>query len=262
MNVINVESVEQSLAKIAAYAVYPTAKLWVMRVPRNHLLGEELDEKDMANFVLYDPKKPVFGMPTVKQLPDWAKERLKAGEQLHWFDSINVRRRPFWQALDHIVTWFNAWPETDTRLQRLDRMCFGTAASAAGMWMKDVCTNIWHYAKDRPQTAHEFNDGSGFKWVKMVTALQFEREGQIMGHCVGNGGYYDQYAGGRAEYYSLRDKHNNPHCTCEVRVGSPSTLVQCKGKSNQKPGPKYQPYMRPFFELKKWKIQGDTHNID
>lgn len=266
MNIINVNDVERELRKVAANAVYPQAQQWVLSVGRNYVLGK-ISEKDAdMNFRVYEPAKiqpDLYGEPPpFSRLPTWAKEAVQRGEELHWFDPVQVQRRPLWQALETIVTWYNVWPATDTRLRRLDRVSFDTALAAAAMWFQDVQQNIWEYVKDKPPVIRTYEHG--YFWVRLVTMLHFEREGRLMKHCVGNGSYFDRWRNAKSEYYSLRDKHNRPHCTIEVTTDMRrhGAVLQCKGNSNHKPPPIYQPYIRRFFNDMGWSIVGDQHYID
>lgn len=261
MNVLNVPDVERELTRVASHAIHPAAKQWILSVPRNYLLSK-LDEKDLlSNFRTYNPAKPGLDMPTRQQLPDWALEALRRGETIQWFDPIQVRRRPFWAMLEHIVNWFNSWPATDTRLPRLTRINFRTACAAANTWTTNVSQHLWDFVKDKPPVVRTYEDG--FHWVRLVTNLHFERESKLMNHCVGNGIYYNMYRRGDMEYYSLRDKHNNPHCTVEVGVARGHRDVrQCKGNSNRKAAACYQRFIRRFFNDMDWTITGDATFID
>ncbi len=261
MNVLNVPDIERELARIAAHAFHPAAQEWLKSVPRNHLLGHA-DTKDIAsNFRVYNPRKPEIDMPRISALPPWATKALRRKEVLHWFDPIQVRRRPFWQALEHIVDWFNSWPQTDTRLPRLSRINYVTAATAASLWLGNVTTHLWDYIQDRPPLVKSYENG--FHWVRLVTNLHFERESHMQGHCIGNGHYYQMFKRGDTEYLSLRDKENKAHVTIEVSVVRNTRIVrQVKGHGNQKPGPQYQPYIRRFFNDMGWKIEGDEHHVD
>lgn len=264
MNVLNVGDVEAELKKIAAYAIHPQAQVWVNTVARNHILGKISDKDADMNFRLYDPSKirGIHGeFPRPEKLPDWAKEARKRGEPLHWFDPIQVRRRPLWHAVEIVVTWYNTWDAADPRFRRIDRINFDTAIAGAAMWFQDVQQNIWEYVKDKPPVIKTYENG--YHWVRLVTALHFEREGRLMSHCVGGGSYYDRWRNAKSEYYSLRDKNNKPHCTVELNMDSKRPAVaQCKGNSNRKPNPVYQPYIRRFFNDMKWAIIGDTAYID
>jgi len=279
MNVINVGTLERELANLAVYANHPAAQSWVNTVARNFLLNGLTDKDIDANFVPYASPKPGkrhSDLPDFERLPEWAKNAIKNHVSIHWFNDVQVRRRPLWQSLEYIIHWFNAWPANDRRWNRVSRIDFRTAASASAMWFKDVTDNLWDYVKDKPPVIKVYENG--YHWIRMSTALHFERESRLMGHCVSNGSYYESYRRGSHEYYSLRDKYNRPHVTVEVTYtrtqpptaligfpGSPrkaGSVMQCKGKSNAKPAPEYQLYIRRFFNDMKWEITGDLNHID
>lgn len=267
MNVINVDMLERELRNAAVYAEHPTAKAWVMSVARNFMLSG-LTAKDAGSIYLaYSPPRAGkhSDLPPVRRLPEWAQKALTNGTELHWFDYLQARRRPIWQCLEHIIHWFNAWEKDDPRWngERTTRICWHTASREAAMWFKDVNENLWDYVKDKPPIIRAYEQG--YRWVRLSTALHFERESRLMGHCVGNGTYFTNYVRGETEYYSLRDEHNKPHVTVEVRKkrgSNPAAVMQCKGRSNGKPLPEYQRYIRRFFNDQKWAITGDESNID
>lgn len=269
MNVLNVDVIERELKRYAARTFHPAASNWVLSVPRNYILSK-LPEKDViANFKEVTLKKTKeLGFITMDEttLPEWALRAVRNDDKLMWFDPIQVRRRELWNILDVIVIWLNNWKPDDTRLRRIDRISFPVATDAAVLWYKDVSANIWNYVTDKPVVIKEYGS---FKWVKLVTSLQFEREGKLMGHCVGNGSYFMRWRTSSAnEYYSLRDRHNKPHVTMEVHFDGGHPLVrkgavmQCKGNSNSKPSREYQPHIRRFVEEMKWTITGDVTLID
>lgn len=263
MNILNVQDIERELARYGARAIHAHAERWVITVARNHILGKLADKDVYSNFREYNPAaKLELLMPHPARLPDWANRALENGEKLHWFDPVQTQRRVLWQTLELIVMWYNTFKPEDTRLPRCDRINFDTAAKAAAMWFKDVNENVWSYVKDKPPVVRIYDHG--YFWVRLVTALHFEREGKLMKHCVGNGGYFETWRKGQREYYSLRDKHNKPHCTVEVAVndGRVSGVTQCKGGGNLRPPRAYQPYMRRFFNDMHWAIHGDASNID
>jgi hypothetical protein len=262
VNVLNIDDIERELLRVASHATHPAAKEWVLTVARNYILSK-LEAKDVtSNFRLYTPNKPGLDMPAASSLPVWAVQAIRRKESLYWFDPVQVRRRQLWQALEFIVNWFNGWTPTDTRLRRLSRINFGTAATAAGIWMSKISTNLWDYIKDKPPVIRSYEDG--FYWVRLITNLHFERESRLMKNCIGNGNYYTMFKRGDAEFYSLRDKHNNPHVSIEVRVTPHGgrSVQQCKGNSNAKAAPQYQRFCRRFFEEMKWDISGDRGYID
>ena len=272
MNVLNVPELERELSILAARARYPEIKRWVNTVARNYFLGQ-LPEKDVtANYrlVTLDSDKATdlsYRVENAEKLPSWASDALVRGDQLFWFDTVGTRRREVWKVLEIILIWFNNFKKTDTRLSRLDRISFPVATNAAALWYKDISENIWNYVTDKPVVVKEYDHG--YRWVKLVSALQFEREGQIMQMCVGNGSYYDRWRKqGLYEYLSLRDSKNQPHVTLEINYSHShpdirkGSLIQCKGKGNRKPDKICQPYIRRFIDDMKFEINGDAHNID
>jgi hypothetical protein len=270
MNVLNVHEIEQTLARMSARARYTETKRWVLTVARNYFLAK-LPAKDvLTNFrqiTTRPTKSVVFHTVKENELPGWAKAALTNDEIVMWFDPIQVSRREFWNVLEIIIHWFNNWKTTDTRLRRVDRIAFPVATQAAILWYKDVSENIWNYVVDKPILVKAYDHG--FRWVRMVSALQFEREGRLMNHCVGNGNYFNGWrSSGELEYYSLRDAENTPHVTMQVKFNSSHPLVrqgsvqQCKGNGNQKPAKPYQRYIRQFISDMDWTIIGDGSNID
>jgi hypothetical protein len=262
MNVLNVHELERELNRYASAAIYPQAAAWVRTVARNHMLAKLSEKEVYANFRVYDARKLELLMPKPAALPQWAKDKLKDGETLHWFNPLCTRRRVLWQTLQHIVMWYNTFRDGDTRLRRCDRINFDTAAKAAAFWFKDVNENIWEYVKDMPPVIKTYEHG--IHWVRLVTSLHFEREGRLMKHCVGNGGYFESWRRGQREYYSLRDKGNKPHATIETNSGDKKNVrvLQCKGPTNGRPSKNFQPYIRRFFNDMRWAIDGDQSNID
>ncbi len=279
MNVLNVEDIERELRIYATRALSEHAHRWVMTVARNYILGK-LPEKDvlanfreicLCKFILTRPgtqgKKHDPAKHDPKELPHWAVAAIERGETLLWFDPIQCRRRAFWSVLEIIMIWFNSWKRDDTRFRRADRISFPVATDAAVLWYKNVSENIWNYVSDKPILVKEYDHG--FRWVKLVSALQFEREGHLMDHCVGNGAYFTNFQSNRTTYFSLRDSQNKPHATMEVSFngGHPlnhtgGAVLQCKGHGNRKADKAYQPYIRRFITDMEWTINGDKGLID
>ena len=269
MNVLNVTDLERELRKTAARALHPNVERWLQTVPRNYLINKPTEKDTLTNFriIVTEPTTdPGCYFIPAHQLPPWAAAAV-ASHELVWFDTVQLRRREFWTLLDIILFWFNSWKSEDTRLRRIDRISFPVATKGAVLWYKDVSANIWNYIADKPSLVATYEHG--FHWVRLVTQIQFEREGKLMNHCVGNGSYYNQWRQqGAAEFYSLRDRHNQPHCTMQVRVEGGHPLIrkgyvsQCKGNSNRKPDKIYQPYIRRFITEMHWQIEGDHSHID
>jgi len=97
----------------------------------------------------------------------------------------------------------------------------------------------------------------GLKWVKLLTPLSKDVEGDFMGHCVGGAGYENK------DVYSLWDSKNRSHVTIEADDNN-KTIRQIKGKGNKEPVEKYQSACIDFIAnamSQGYKIVGDGENI-
>jgi hypothetical protein len=263
LNVLNLQHIERELRNVAARAIYPQVRKWLMTVARNYIINLS-DEEMESEYEVYTPKRPKKGihtdMPEPEKLPGWAQKAIGGDQPLHFFNPAQPRRRELWQAVENIVDWFNTFPNDD-RLNRLDRVSFQQAREQATKWREAIDANPWQHIKDRPTVYKTYDDG--MKWVKMGSELHLKREGKLMGHCVGNGGYTQNMRRGTAEYFSLRDANNSPHITVEAYVRDGQyQVMQMKGKENKKPVARYQPYLRDLVTQPGWQIVGDTSHVD
>jgi hypothetical protein len=86
-------------------------------------------------------------------------------------------------------------------------------------------------SSDDIELIHDFFDGT--KIVRLKTKQALQREGFLMGHCVGGYSIQDDQ-----QIYSYRDEKNMPHATFEVKKSN-NEIVQIKGKGNGAIHPKY-----------------------
>lgn len=266
MNVLNLTDLEGSLKIASARAGNPKVKTWVFTVARNYIINPEGADA-VVEYADYDPRPPRKGrkspMPTKDQLPEWARTALDRGTPIHFFKSVQPRNRELWQKLDVIVDWFNSWSKDDPSWQRVDRISWHQAVDLSQKWFVKICENPWKHAKEKNlQTVMTFKDG--WSWVRMHEDKHLQREGSLMKHCVGSGGYVSSMRSGEAHFYSLRDDENMPHITIEAHSGKDGVIHtrQIKGNCNQKPSPQYQVYLREFIKKKKIQISGDSHMVD
>jgi hypothetical protein len=85
---------------------------------------------------------------------------------------------------------------------------------------------------------------NGLRWVQLQTPQGFDREGRLMGHCVGSYAERVLKPGTNQKVYSLRDAKNQPHVTMHVIEG---VLDQCKGKGNAPPVARYVPAVKALL---------------
>jgi hypothetical protein len=102
------------------------------------------------------------------------------------------------------------------------------------------------------KTIVRFENGMRIAQLTSLDALKYE--GTQMGHCVGSGGYDEDFTNGSKIFYSLRDAKNEPHATMEVIVEG-NILRQCKGKQNEPPVEKYMPMLQEFLSAQKFKLE-------
>ena len=113
----------------------------------------------------------------------------------------------------------------------------------------------WHESLKTAKTVSDVEDGTkvvlelaqGYYWVEVTGMQSLDREGKIMGHCVGS--YCNEVSEGHKQIYSLRDSKNQPHVTVEVEG---KDIMQIKGKTNDEVIPKYRPFVYPFFGFQAW----------
>lgn len=256
LNILNVDRIEQTLLKSAAWCLDERCRRWFMTVARNRIVGGASQLDIDQNYIEWSPGCDLFA-PTYEQLPAWAARAVKNEMPVHWFVASGYGRRMFWKALPAIAAWLNNFDPRDPVLNRLSRICFETAMSSAFTWRKEIDGNIWAYVKDKPKTLIRYDNG--YRWVELVSALQFEREGNLMSHCVGNGTYYRKYAGQSGRYLSLRDPDNMPQITVELEA---NRLIQCKGRDNKKPKNEHQGMVSDLLSSMQLFVSGDAHMID
>jgi hypothetical protein len=128
-------------------------------------------------------------------------------------------------------------PETDFDLTRLS---VPDALDKSDEWTHQLTKKkVSAEAEKGEEVVKKYPDG--FTWKKLTSDAALDREGNLMGHCVGS--YCDQVAGGDTVIYSLRDSKNEPHCTIEVTRGK---IEQIKGKQNKEVVQKYHKYVQDF----------------
>lgn len=265
VNILNVAVVESALSHYSVRTRYPQVTRWVMTVGRNYLFSGA-SKMANENFNLYEPPGPgELEIPSPADLPDWAKCAFAAGKPIHVFNTTQFGARTYWQTLDACIQWLNCIQPDDPTLNRLDRMGFDFVAGKANGWREDITKNPWFHIKDKAKTFYEFGDK--WRWAILETPLQFEREGELMNHCVGGPTYQGRAATKAYLYLSLRDPKNEPHATMEVDMNNQlfsleklqalshrthPHVLQVRGNSNQVLKPEYSRRMDELVKWAKW----------
>lgn len=162
--------------------------------------------------------------------------------------------------LPHVVDYLKVVTDPNAKVPRgiksitpgrLGRISVPDAIAGADRWVKALNKQtVSHVDKDGEE--HVMDVGDGFRLVKVVSDSAKSYEGKEMGHCVGGGSY------AKEQIYSLRDEHNKPHATFQIKDGA---VVQCKGKENKTVIDKYIPYVQTAVKVMGWGIESDQKSI-
>lgn len=143
--------------------------------------------------------------------------------------------------IEHIIDYLNS----DDAPKRIKYMSYDEAKAGATKWTEKLRKKAGNIVEteDSVELFMDFFD-EGFKIVVLKDKSAYEREGNLMRHCVSS-----YYGSSDSNIYSLRDSNNNPHCTIEVTKRD-GEIHQIKGKGNGPIHPKYIKYVLAFLEKK------------
>lgn len=271
-NVVNLDDIEKEMKKYSAKVDYPEAKSWFEKQVKNYIINNPEDNKEIA----------AQNLERFATQP-WMAKAIERGDKLYNFQMSQSTK----DKLDHIADWIESFSDKNViafinnefaktpedqkaKLQqeallaakrfreKLSKVTVDQAIQASKEW-STVSKRSLKKAKAVSEEGIEeyMSFPDGYSWVLLKEPQCFKREGDIMGHCVGRGGYQ----GANTKIYSLRDPQNGPHVTVEVTSG---VVKQIKGKAengvaNPPPGPKYIPYVSPF--LKQLGLKVDQYDL-
>lgn len=183
----------------------------------------------------------------IEKLEEYAKHLNASDEALHWLRTTGKKSytkafagvRDLTGEIEHILDFL----VSPSAPQRLQKMSYADAKRKAEEWSRanqKKGRNLIDSDEDM-ETIHDFLDGTRIVRLKTKKALQ--REGFLMGHCVG--GYSPDSA--NCLIYSYRDEKNMPHATFEVSKRE-NEIIQIKGKGN---GSIHRKYIHPILAFLK-----------
>lgn len=174
MNVLNIQDIEREIGNVARRSRFPEVKAWLLTTARNYVINLDAD-KAAQEFSL-------LNAGTAVELPEWAQKDIQANRAVHVFNSMQPRRRPLWKTMETVVDWFNStWDEDNPELKRLNRKSYESAAETALKWQAEIQADPYRFVRDRSKRIRNYADG--YSWYRMFTREQFQREGNLMGHC-------------------------------------------------------------------------------
>lgn len=169
----------------------------------------------------------------LEQLKEYAKHLNASSEVISWLDTSGKKailsKKIDQGQMEHILDFL----VSNQAPSRLQKMSVVDAKRKATEWSESQQKKGKHLkdSDEDMETIHDFLDGTRIVVLKTKKALQ--REGFLMGHCVGGYSIQDNQ-----KIYSYRDNNNMPHATFEVKKSN-NEIVQIKGKGNGAIHPKY-----------------------
>ena len=193
--------------------------------------------------------------------PEWLRKKWPNGGPYHRFEPNNELN----DKVRHIADWLKIAVQDDDpwlhqletngqpkRLLHLTSLEEATAEADRDMHIRNRRLAI------QLGNGHEGEEmvaamADGFRIVKLTTPEALDREGVKMGHCIGQGAYDEDLLDGTSEFYSLRDSKNQPHATLQIHAEK-HAVVQCQGKGNKAPVPRYLPYLQAFLRTQQYSL--------
>ena len=190
--------------------------------------------------------------------PEWAKKPgIYDFIDFNYFDESDLR---------HMIDYFSQLD--DSELKKIYKQPYEVITRKIKEWdeflRNQKAINIKLIEGKDIETVMSFPDG--YKFVKLLSKVAYEVEGQQMGHCAAS--YADKKS---STLFSLKDPKGMSHVTIEWLIGGDAFdpkaklkyIDQIKGKENKAPVPKYIPYVKKFIVENDFKVRtSDGDDID
>lgn len=145
--------------------------------------------------------------------------------------------------IEHILDYLNS----DTAPERLKKMSYKQAKESAEKWIQSLVKKAADIIETDADVETFLEFDGGYRFVKLIGKAAFQREGNLMSHCVAS--YHGK---SNTTIYSLRDNKNQPHCTIEVNSSTgrdgKQSINQIKGKGNGSIHPNYIRFVLEFLK--------------
>lgn len=139
--------------------------------------------------------------------------------------------------LDAVRDWLSSLNER--MLGKLWKLSWTQGVEHADRWHAELAKAAEDQAAGERDISRRIDSHDGWTWCRLGSVWAMDREGAVMGHCVGQGGY-DGYAKIDSDVqgiWSLRDTKGRSHVTAEIgyRLSDRTTyfLEQAKGPKNR-----------------------------
>jgi hypothetical protein len=230
LNVIDQEPVDTYLNQFEANTL--EIANWLKTKAKTYILNSQ---RDMTPI---DPDSiDLMGAPA------WLKTAVERGDELYEFDPSPELE----EEINSILDYLNS--DAFDQHSKLNRISFAQAKQMSDKWHHQLANPSKKELERRKKRQLDDSDfvkpiykfKDGYRIVELTNDACKTREGELMGHCVGDGGYRSK------TILSLRDNKNEPHATMEISKNDPFEIVQLQGKANQNVSEKYWTYVLEFI---------------
>lgn len=227
-NVVNIDQIVDWLeVNFNKEGISELALLWVKNQVKKWLLKE-------------GEVRPFNATKPIKGLPDWLRQSIADGKSMDEVvltDALATRIEP-------VVDYIEDRLAQDSTFDP-SRIGFAAAEVKSAEWHKRLADKAKQakpelLVEPGAKIIKEYDDG--YTWRELTTEENLNREGDLMGHCVGTHGYIRTVVRGGGFILSLRDAKNEPHVTIHLK-SLRKEVSQIKGKSNGAVLPKYLDYV-------------------
>lgn len=246
LNFVNGDEIKRFVESFAERVQRAPAKQWFRSNLRNRLLNDTR----FAHVVTCDEILRLLGAEDVEDLPAWVRKALAEKKPLHWFEPSTPWEdgADMVQTMYHVVDWFEALPDDDRRWRQPQRISVEDAVAAARAWHEHLAKRVADaWPEDWAGVVSVMRFEEGLCIVRLQSGAALNREGRMMGHCVGT--YARKVVAGTSEIFSLRDDLNRPHATMEVVGGR---VVQIRGRANSSLAHKWRRHVAKFVRSMDW----------
>lgn len=210
-------------------------------------------QKQVKKWVLKEGEvRPFDTSKTIKGMPDWLRQSIAEGKPLDEVvldDQLRTRIAP---VIDYMEDRIAQDPKFDA-----SRIGFAAAEVKSQEWHKrlaDAAKKVKPTLLIEPGALVIKAYDDGYTWRELTTEDALNREGELMGHCVGTHGYIRTVIRGGGTIISLRDEKNEPHVTIHLKDNR-KIVSQIKGKANLAVIDKYLDYVFDYL------VSGEFKNL-
>jgi len=255
-NFANVEDVDDYIDSFIDMFTDPSTEKWLKskNTLRKYLINDFPDVVEL-------PSIPKRGE---KYYQSWM-DKLPSDEKVYILDDRSPGMRDLTTQIRHIMDYFDYAMKheqevpTPLKIRDPQRVSFEDALKKSQEFTR------WYNTKKKEDEEEDYGEGEsiikilpgGMKWVEVYSKEALDREGKLMGHCVGT--YSDRVRRKDCDIVSLRTGENHPIATLDIRDGA---VNQIKGYRDGEIADEYKPLIIDFLKGKEFTAEGEGDLIN